>query len=57
MDNVLADGIYWTGVHFPEPAPGASLNSFVIKDEKPAVIDTGAPATAPLVLANKMFSG
>ncbi|MBI2908247.1 MAG: MBL fold metallo-hydrolase [Chloroflexi bacterium] len=50
MDK-LTEGIYWIGAHFPEPAPGAALNSFLILDEKRAVIDTGAPATAPLVLA------
>lgn len=52
MDNALTKDIYWAGVHFPEPAPGAAMNQYVIKDEKRALIDTGAPAIAPLVLAN-----
>jgi flavorubredoxin len=52
MENKISDNIYWVGVHFPEPAPGGSLNAFLIKDEKTVVIDTGAPATAQYVLGN-----
>lgn len=52
MDNQISDSVFWVGVHFPEPAPGGSLNAFLIKDEKTAIIDTGAPATAQLVLGN-----
>ncbi|MCL5985465.1 MAG: FprA family A-type flavoprotein [Actinobacteria bacterium] len=52
MDNILTNDIYWVGIHFPEPAPGASLNSFIIKDEKCALIDAGPPATVQMMLEN-----
>ncbi len=52
MENRITDSIYWVGVHFAEPPPGGSINAFLIKDEKTAVVDTGAPATAGAVLAN-----
>ena len=50
MGNRVTDSIYWVGVHFPEPPPGAALNAYLIVDEKIAVIDTTAPATGPQVL-------
>lgn len=46
----VTDNIHWVGVHFPEPPPGAALNAYLVMDEKVAVIDTTAPATAPQVL-------
>ncbi|MCL4465206.1 MAG: FprA family A-type flavoprotein [Chloroflexi bacterium] len=52
MENTLVDGVYWVGVHFPQPAPGAALNCYLITDEQRALVDTGAPATAGPVLAN-----
>lgn len=52
MENEIAEGIYWIGAHFPDPDPGVSINCFLIKDEKTMVIDTGAPATADLILSN-----
>ncbi|MDP1809311.1 MAG: FprA family A-type flavoprotein [Actinomycetota bacterium] len=52
MENQITDSIYWVGVHFAAPAPGGSLNAFLIKDNKTAIIDTGAPATAGAVVAN-----
>jgi len=52
MENRITDSIYWVGVHFAEPAPGGSINAFLVRDEKIAVIDTGAPATADAIVAN-----
>lgn len=51
-ENMVAQDIYWVGVHFPQPAPGAALNAYLIKDQKSALIDTGAPATAETIVAN-----
>lgn len=42
MQNQLADKVYWVGVHIPNP-PGAALNSYLILDEKIALIDCTAP--------------
>lgn len=52
MENKLTENIYWVGVHFPQPEPGGSVNAFLIKDRKVAVVDTGAPATAQWVVNN-----
>lgn len=52
MENEIADGIYWVGVHFPEPPPGASVNAFLIKDEKTTLIDTGPAPTQDMVLGS-----
>ncbi len=49
MQNAIAEGIHWVGVHFPTP-PGAALNAYLIQDQEVALIDTTAPATAPAVL-------
>lgn len=51
-ENKLTDDIYWVGIHFPQPAPGAALNCYLIMDEKKALIDTAAPATGPGIVAN-----
>ncbi len=51
MENEIANGIYWVGVHFPPPA-GASVNAFLIKDEKTVLIDTGPVPTQEAVLGN-----
>lgn len=52
MENRITDSVYWVGVHFADPAPGGSINAFLIKDNKTAVIDTGAPATADKIVEN-----
>jgi NADH oxidase (H2O-forming) len=52
MEDRVTESIRWVGVHFPEPPPGAALNAYLIQDDKTAVIDTTAPATAPRVLEN-----
>ena len=52
MSNEIADGIYWVGAHFSEPPPGFSINCFLIRDEKVAVIDTGAPVSCRFVIPN-----
>lgn len=50
MDNRITEDIYWVGLYFPEGQ--ASVNSFLILDDKTTLIDTGAPATSQGILAN-----
>jgi len=49
-ENKVAEDVYWVGVYFPDMK--ASLNAFLIKDEKVALIDTGAVPTQEMVLKN-----
>jgi flavorubredoxin len=51
MENEIVEGIYWVGVHFPQP-PGASVNAFLIRSDKTALIDAGPVPTAEAVLGN-----
>ena len=50
MENKITEDIYWVGLYFSEMQ--ASVNSFLVRDDKTAVIDTGAPATAQGIIAN-----
>ncbi len=50
MENEIVKGVYWVGVYFKER--GASLNVFLLKDEKTALIDTGPAVTQEMVLSN-----
>lgn len=50
MENEIADGVYWVGVYFKDK--GASMNSFLLKDEKTALVDVGPTATQDMVLSN-----
>jgi len=47
----IADGIYWVGIYLGKDAK-LSLNAFLLKDEKTALIDTGAIPTREAVLKN-----
>ena len=50
MENKIAEDIYWVGLYFPDIQ--ASVNSFLVRDEKTALIDAGAPATAQGIISN-----
>lgn len=51
MENEIVKGVYWVGVHFPAPA-NASVNAFLIQDEKTTLIDVGPVPTQEAVLGN-----
>ncbi len=50
MENKIAEGVYWVGAYFKEK--GASVNAFLLKDKKTALIDTGPSVTQEVVLNN-----
>lgn len=51
MAHEIADGIYWVGIYLGKDAK-LSLNAFLLKDEKTALIDTGAIPTREAILQN-----
>ncbi len=50
MERRIAEGVFWVGVYLPKKS--LSLNAYLLKDEKNALIDTTASSTANEVLTN-----